>query len=153
MGISGVGEATAKDLAKAFGSWQAFSAATQTQLLTIRDIGPTTAANIVRFLTDEIEGGEASTLAELLQPQVLATGAAGTLQGKTLVLTGTFPTLSREQATVMAEAAGGKVAGSVSRRTHAVVVGAEAGSKLTKAEELGVPVWNEAAFIAACSAI
>lgn len=153
LGISGVGEATAKDLAKAFGSWQAFSAATQTQLLAVRDIGPTTAANIVRFLTDEIEGGEASTLADLLQPQVLATGAAGTLQGKTLVLTGTFPTLSREQATVMAEAAGGKVAGSVSRRTHAVVAGAEAGSKLTKAEELGVPVWDEAAFIAACSAI
>jgi len=153
LGISGVGEATAKDLAKAFGSWQAFSVATQTQLLAVRDIGPTTAASIVRFLTDETEGGEASTLAELLQPQVLATGAAGTLQGKTLVLTGTFPTLSREQATVMAEAAGGKIAGSVSRRTHAVVAGAEAGSKLAKAEELGVPVWDEAAFIAACSAI
>ena len=111
LGISGVGEATAKDLAKAFGSWQAFSVATQSQFLAVRDIGPTTAANIVRFLTDATDGGEASTLAALLQPQVITAGAAGALHGKTLVLTGTFPTLSREQATVMAEGAGGKVAG------------------------------------------
>lgn len=152
LGISGVGEATAKDLAKAFGSWQAFSVATETQLLVVRDIGPTTAANIVRFLTDATEGDEAGKLADWLQPQVITSGAAGALHGKTLVLTGTFPTLSREQATAMAEAAGGKVAGSVSRRTHAVVAGTEAGSKLAKAEELGVPVWDEAVFLAACSA-
>ncbi|RYY52427.1 MAG: hypothetical protein EOO05_21935, partial [Chitinophagaceae bacterium] len=64
----------------------------------------------------------------------------------------TFPTLAREQAAALAEAAGAKVAGSVSRRTFAVVAGAEAGSKLAKAEELGIPVWDEAAFVAACAA-
>lgn len=101
---------------------------------------------------DAAEGSEARALAELLQPQALAAGGSGALHGKTLVLTGTFPTLTREQATAMAEAAGAKVAGSVSRRTYAVVAGAEAGSKLAKAEELAVPVWDEAAFLAACSA-
>lgn len=152
LGISGVGEATAKDLAKAFGTWNEFASATLSQFLAIRDIGPTTAANIVQFLLDAAEGSEARALAELLQPQALAAGGSGALHGKTLVLTGTFPTLTREQATAMAEAAGAKVAGSVSRRTYAVVAGAEAGSKLAKAEELAVPVWDEAAFLAACSA-
>ena len=152
LGIAGVGEATAKDLARAFGSWCEFANATQPQLLAIRDIGPTTAANIVRFLADPAEGEEARALAELLQPQALAADGAGALQGKTIVLTGTFPTLTREQATALAEAAGAKVAGSVSRRTFAVVTGAEAGSKLAKAEELGIPVWDEVAFIAACAA-
>ena len=66
--------------------------------------------------------------------------------GKTVVLTGTLPTLSREQATEMIEAAGGKVSGSVSRKTHYVLAGEEAGSKLEKAKTLGVPVLDEAAF-------
>jgi DNA ligase (NAD+) len=152
LGISGVGEATARDLAKAFGTWNDFASATHSQFLAIRDIGPTTAANIVQFLSDSAEGSEARALAELLQPQTLAAGGPGALHGKILVLTGTFPTQTREQATTMAEAAGAKVAGSVSRRTTAVVAGAEIGSKLAKAQELGVPVWDEAAFIAACSA-
>ncbi|MBK4737848.1 NAD-dependent DNA ligase LigA [Noviherbaspirillum sp. DKR-6] len=152
LGIFGVGEATAKDLAKAFGTWTDFAAATEDRLLAIRDIGPATAANIVRFLADPAEGGEARLLAEYLQPQDVVTGAAGALHGKTIVLTGTFPALTREQATAMAEAAGGKVAGSVSRRTFAVVAGAEAGSKLAKAQELGIPVWDEAQFVAACAA-
>ena len=70
------------------------------------------------------------------------------LAGKTFVLTGTFPTLKREEAKEMLEAAGAKVAGSVSKKTHYVVAGEEAGSKLTKAQELGVPVLDEAGLLA-----
>ena len=80
-------------------------------------------------------------------PSPPAKAAAGAvLAGKTVVLTGTLPTLSREQATEMIEAAGGKVSGSVSRKTHYVLAGEEAGSKLEKAKTLGVPVLDEAGF-------
>lgn len=153
LGIAGVGESTAKDLAKTFENWNAFTQATEAQLLSIHDIGPTIATNIVQFFSDPVQCQDVTALADLLEPQAVAIGGIGALQGKTLVLTGTFPNLTRDQATAMAEAAGGKVASSVSRRTYAVVAGAEAGSKLTKAEELGVPVWDEAAFIAACTAM
>jgi DNA ligase (NAD+) len=85
---------------------------------------------------------------ELLAAMPAEAASEGILSGKTLVLTGTLPTLTRDQATELIEAAGGKVSGSVSRKTDYVVAGEEAGSKLAKAQELGVAVIDEAALLA-----
>lgn len=143
LGIDLVGDSTAKDLAKHFGSWGRLAAASETDLLAIEGVGPATSASILEFFHSERAGGEAAKLAAILQPQESA-AASGSLTGKTLVLTGTLPTLSREQATALIEAAGGKVSGSVSKKTFAVVTGESAGSKLDKAKDLGVPIWDEA---------
>jgi DNA ligase (NAD+) len=142
LGIGGVGESTGKDLAAHFGNWEAILATTESDLLQVRDVGPTTAASILDFLSDPVNGEEARCLAAIVQPEASARKGVA-LAGKTLVLTGTLPTLSRERATELIEAAGGKVASSVSRKTHAVVSGEAAGSKLDKAKELGVSVWTE----------
>jgi len=84
----------------------------------------------------------------MINPSALA---AGPFAGKTIVLTGTLPTMSREEATAKIEAAGGKVTGSVSKKTDFVVAGAEAGSKLDKARELGVKILDEPGFLKMCS--
>ncbi len=148
LGIRHVGEATAKDLAKHFGAIDRVMDASVEQLLQVDDVGPVVAQSIRTFFEqphhrevveqlraagvhwDEHEG---STAANTPQP----------LAGKTLVLTGTLPTLTRDEAKALIEAAGGKVAGSVSKKTHAVIAGEEAGSKLDKARELGVTVLDE----------
>ena len=150
LGIRHVGEATAKALAKHFGNLDAIMDAPLEALLQVNDIGPIVAQSLRTFFDQphnrEVvaqlracgvhwpEGPPAQTA-----PQVLA--------GKTLVLTGTLPTLSRDAAKERIEAAGGKVAGSVSKKTSYVVAGTEAGSKLDKAQELGVPVLDEAALL------
>ena len=151
LGIRHVGEATAKDLARHFGSLDALMAASVDQLLQVRDVGPVVAHSLRTFF-DQPHNRE--VVEQLRACGVHWTegpptpGANLPLAGKTYVLTGTLPTLSREQAKEMLEAAGAKVAGSVSKKTHGVIAGAEAGSKLEKALELGIPVLDEAGLLA-----
>jgi DNA ligase (NAD+) len=154
LGIRQVGETTAKDLARHFGAMDRLMDASTEQLLQVRDVGPIVAQSIRTFF-DQAHNRE---VVEQLRAAGIAwtesEGAAAAqaealpLTGKTFVLTGTLPTLSREEAKERIEAAGGKVAGSVSKKTHAVVAGEEAGSKLDKARELGIPVLDEAALLA-----
>ena len=151
LGIRHVGEATAKELARHFGNMDAIMDATLEQLLQVADVGPIVAQSIRTFF-DQAHNRE---VVEQLRAcgvhwQEGEANAAATLPlvGQTFVLTGTLPTLSRDQAKDMLEALGAKVAGSVSKKTHYVVAGAQAGSKLDKAQELGVPVLDEAALLA-----
>ncbi len=146
LGIRHVGEATAKALARHFGTMDAIMDASVEQLLQVGDVGPIVAQSIRTFfdqphnreVVDQLracglsweEGAPAAVTPKLLT-------------GKTFVLTGTLPTLSRDEAKDLIEAAGGKVAGSVSKKTSFVVAGTEAGSKLDKAQELGVTVLDE----------
>ena len=147
LGIRHVGEATAKELARHFGKLDTIMDATEEQLLEVSDIGPIVAKSLRTFF-DQAHNRE--VVAQLRACGVTwsegepAPVAAQPLSGKTLVLTGTLPTLGREEAKALIEAAGGKVAGSVSKKTSYVVAGAEAGSKLDKAKELAVPVLDEA---------
>ncbi|MEN3111811.1 NAD-dependent DNA ligase LigA [Uliginosibacterium paludis] len=149
LGIRNVGEATAKDLARHFGKLDGLLAATESDLLEVPDVGPIVAASIAGFLAEPHNREVIARLrdAGVQWPEQEPAGRAeGVLAGKTLVLTGTLPSMSREQATALIEQHGGKVSGSVSRKTDYVVAGAEAGSKLAKAEQLGVAVLDEAAL-------
>ena len=152
LGIRHVGETTAKDLARHFGSLDALMAATPEQLLAVRDVGPVVAQSIHIFFAQAHNREVVAALrdAGLHWPEAAAAAdpASLPLAGKTLVLTGTLPNLSRDQAQDRIEAAGGRVSGSVSRKTSFVVAGTEAGSKLDKARELGVPVLDEAGLLA-----
>lgn len=148
LGIETVGERTAKDLARAFGTWEAFTVATREDLMAVPDVGDVTADSILEFMRSPDTMDEAQRLAVLICPQAVEKVKEGRLTGKTLVLTGVLPNLSREAATAMIEAAGGKVAGSVSKKTYCVVAGESAGTKLDKAKTLKLPVWDEAALLA-----
>lgn len=150
LGIRNVGEATARDLANHFGNLTAFMTANLAQLQAVPDIGPAVAQSIYEFFAEphnknvvlglrtagvtwaEHEGRKIEVL-----PQT----------GRTFVLTGTLPTLTRDEARARIEALGGKVAGSVSSKTHYVVAGADAGSKLEKAVQLGIPVLDEVGLL------
>jgi DNA ligase (NAD+) len=150
LGIRNVGEATAKDLAQYFGSLDKLIAATETDLLAVRDVGPIVAESIVQFFAEPHNLEVVSRLrdAGVRWPETSGMQqSAGILTGKTLVLTGTLPTLTRDAAKEKIEAAGGKVAGSVSKKTDYVVAGEEAGSKLAKAQELGVAILDEAGLL------
>lgn len=151
LGIRHVGEATAKELVRHFGKLNSIMDATEEQLLEVSDVGPIVAKSIWTFFQQEhncevvkqlracgVTWEEGEPAARAPQP----------LSGKTFVITGTLPTLSRDEAKDKVEAAGGKVAGSVSKKTDFVVAGEEAGSKLVKAQTLGVPVIDEAALLA-----
>ena len=149
LGIRQVGEATAKDLARHFGALDRIMDAPIEQLLQVNDVGPVVAQSIRTFFDQphNREVVEQLRAAGITWPE--GEGAADShapqpLAGKTLVLTGTLPTLSRDEAKALIEAAGGKVAGSVSKKTSYVVAGDEAGSKLDKARALGVVVLDEA---------
>jgi DNA ligase (NAD+) len=116
------------------------------------EVGPVAAASVLNYFASK-DGKKVLTRIRELSikpendlPAVTTAAATGPFAGKTVVLTGTLPTLSREQATAMIEAAGGKTSGSVSKKTDFVLAGAEAGSKLTKAQELGVKILDEAEF-------
>ncbi|MFN4003672.1 MAG: NAD-dependent DNA ligase LigA [Hylemonella sp.] len=149
LGIRHVGEATARDLARHFGTLEAIMAASEEELLQVPDVGPVVARSIRTFFDQPHNREVVQALRDcgVHWPQgEPAPRAAQPLAGKTFVLTGTLPTLSRDEAKALLEAAGAKVAGSVSRKTDYVVAGAEAGSKLDKARELGVPVIDEAAL-------
>jgi len=146
LGIRNVGEATAKDLARHFGGLDALLAADVDQLQRVPDVGPVVAASIARFCAEphNREVLDALRAAGVSWEEGVPSAAAhAPLAGKTFVLTGTLPTLAREAAKELIEARGGRVAGSVSKKTHFVVAGAEAGSKLDKAQELGVTILDE----------
>jgi DNA ligase (NAD+) len=146
LGIRHVGEATAKELARHFGKLDALMAADEAALLAVADVGPVLAQSIRQFLA---EPHNREVIAQLRAAGVgwpesaPQRAAAGKLTGVTFVLTGTLPTLSRDDAKDLIEQHGGKVAGSVSKKTHYVVAGADPGSKIDRAAELGVPVIDE----------
>ncbi len=144
LGIRHVGETTARDLAIHFGSLESLMVADLDALLGAPDVGPAVAGSIKRFFSEphNIEIVRALA-AQGVEPQPEAAARSSGLSGKTFVLTGTMPVWSREEASAQIIAAGGKVSGSVSRKTSFVVAGEEAGSKLVKAQELGVPVIDE----------
>lgn len=150
LGMRNVGEATAKDLAKHFGSLQALRDASFEALLEVNDVGPVVAESIVNFLSEQHNKDviDALVVAGIHWPETEGKQmASGKLLGKVFVLTGTLPTMSREDAKTLIEASGGKVSGSVSKKTDYVVAGTEAGSKLDKAQELGIPILDEAALL------
>jgi DNA ligase (NAD+) len=151
LGIRHVGEATAKALAKHYGSLDALMNASVESLTMVQDVGGIVAQSIYDFFRQDVNVDTIKALlAAGITPQNPTAATSTTINekiaGKTFVLTGTLPTLTREEASAMIEAAGGKVSGSVSKRTNYVVAGADAGSKLEKANELGVAVLDEVAF-------
>ncbi|MDI1267951.1 MAG: NAD-dependent DNA ligase LigA [Polaromonas sp.] len=151
LGIRHVGEATAKELARHFGKLDAIMDATEEQLLEVSDVGPIVAQSLRTFFDQphNREVVEQLRACGVTWPEgEPAARAPQPLSGKTFVITGTLPSLSRDEAKDRVEAAGGKVAGSVSKKTDFVVAGTEAGSKLTKAQELGVAIIDEAALLA-----
>ncbi|HMA31104.1 MAG TPA: NAD-dependent DNA ligase LigA [Casimicrobiaceae bacterium] len=146
LGIRHVGEATAKDLAQHFGALAPLQAASEAELLEVRDVGPVLAESIRDFFD---EAHNRQVIAALQKAGVRwdehppRRAGKGPLSGKTIVLTGTLPSLSRDEAKALLEGAGATVAGSVSKKTDYVVAGAEAGSKLARAQALGVEVIDE----------
>ncbi|KAF0163591.1 MAG: DNA ligase (NAD+) [Rhodocyclaceae bacterium] len=149
LGIRNVGEATAKDLARHFGNLDAVMNADVDRLQQVPDVGPIVAASIARFFAEphNVEVIEQLRAAGVNWPDGAPSAVANSpIAGKTFVLTGTLPTLTRDEAKDMIEALGGKVAGSVSKKTDYVVAGAEAGSKLDKAQALGVSILDETQF-------
>jgi DNA ligase (NAD+) len=151
LGIRHVGETTAADLALHFGKLDGVLKADERALLEVRDVGPVLVQSILQFLA---ESHNREVIAQLRAAGVHWTETeprrerAGKLAGLTFVITGTLPTLSRDDAKALVEEHGGKVAGSVSKKTAYVVAGTEPGSKLDKAGELGVPVLDEQQFLA-----
>ncbi len=146
LGIREVGEATALGLARHFGDLEPLMSAAETLLEEVPDVGPVVARHVRAFFDEPHNRKVISALREagVRWPPVHAATGKSDLQGKTLVLTGTLSGMTRQQAKGRIEAAGGKVAGSVSSRTDYVVAGDKAGSKLTRARELGVTVLDEA---------
>jgi len=150
LGIRHVGEATARDLAAYFGTLAAVMQASEEALLQVNDVGPVVASSVRHFF-DEPHNQEVvrALLANGLEPveSVLEIKPVSAVLDKTFVLTGTLPSMTREEAAERIRAAGGKVSGSVSKKTDFLVAGDEAGSKLVKAESLGVTILNEAALL------
>jgi DNA ligase (NAD+) len=151
LGIRDVGESTAKTLAKHFGSLDALIGADEAGLLAVPDVGPVVARRIAAFFH---EPHNRRVIADLREAGVTWPEGApqrsedGPLAGKTIVLTGGLAAMSRDEAGGRLEALGAKVAGSVSRKTSIVIAGEAAGSKLEKAIELGIEVWDEARLLA-----
>ena len=151
LGIPTVGEATAKDLARHFGMLDTLMSANEAMLIEVRDVGPIVAQAIVQFFAEAhnrevIQGLRDAGVHWPEAPPAMK--REGKLSGKSFVLTGSLPTLSREEAKEKIEALGGKVAGSVSSKTDYVIAGLEAGSKLDKAQTLGIPILDEAGMLA-----
>lgn len=144
LGISGVGLKTAKDLAKYFGSLENVKNAKIEEMLLIRDVGEIIANNIIAFFADEFNVNMINNLLNVgVKIKESQKVIGGILDGKTFVLTGTLPTLSRAEATALIEQNGGQTTTSVSKNTTFVLAGENAGSKLTKAQTLGVEIISE----------
>jgi DNA ligase (NAD+) len=152
LGIRHVGERGGQVLAQAFGSIEAIARAPVTQLEQTHEIGPVLAESVRTWFDEPANQqliarlGERGVRLEATEAERARAVASGPLTGKTYVLTGTLATMTREEATEAIERLGGKVAGSVSKKTTGVVVGAEPGSKAEKAQALGIPVLDEDAF-------
>ena len=149
LGIRDVGEATALALAQHFPDLAQLRSAGEEQIQQVPDVGPVVAKQVAAYFKDADNAAVVDRLlaAGISWPAVSAASAKGAQSGKTFVLTGTLESMSRDAAAEAIAQRGGKVAGSVSKKTDYVVAGAEAGSKLKKAAELGVPVLDEAAFL------
>lgn len=149
LGIRHVGARTAKLLAEKFGSIEALQDATNEELTTLRDVGPTVAASIRNFFDTQAHQELLQRLKQAgVAPTMTEKRVGGALNGKTFVFTGTLQHFSRDEAKQLVEAEGASVTGSVSKKTDYVVAGSEAGSKLEKAHSLGVTVLSEAEFLA-----
>lgn len=150
LGIPNVGKKTAHDLARRFGSLQAVRNASLEELTAIDDVGDVVANDVVDFFRDASISAQVDALLRLgVKPQKEeAVAAASPIAGKTVVVTGTLPTMGRREAEQLIERLGGKAAGSVSKKTDYVLAGESAGNKLEKAMALGIPVLDEAAFLA-----
>jgi DNA ligase (NAD+) len=151
LGIPGVGYVNARNLARHLRSMDALMKATEDDLVAVEGIGPIMARTIEETLAEERTRELVGRFAEYglrMEEEGPAAPVEGPLAGKTLVLTGTLPNLTREEATQRVEAAGGKVTGSVSKKTDYVVAGEDPGSKLTKAQELGTEVLDEDGLLA-----
>jgi DNA ligase (NAD+) len=151
LGIRHVGESTARDLANHFGNIDAIMVADEAALLQVPDVGPVVAESIYRFFAEphNREIVEQLRACGVTWPDStpVAKPTEGPFAGKTVVLTGTLTAMGRDEAKEKIEALGGKITGSVSKKTDLVIAGEEAGSKLDKARELGVTVWDEAEFL------
>ena len=151
LGIPDVGESTAKTLARYFGALDPLMAADEAALREVPDVGPIVAAHIANFFTEphNREVIEALRQRGVHWPEGAPQRATeGPLAGKTIVLTGGLSTMTRDEAGARLEALGAKISGSVSKKTSVVVAGEAAGSKLVKAQELGLEIWDEAALLA-----
>ena len=147
IGIPNVGAKTAKDLARRFGTIEALRSATVEQLTEVPDVGEIVAKSIVEFFADPSIATQVDRLlAHGVKPRPEEVQQDSPISGKTIVVTGTLEKLDRRQAEALIESLGGKAAGSVSKKTDYVLAGESAGSKLTKARELGVRVLNEQEF-------
>jgi len=149
LGIPFVGERTAQFLAEAFGDLDAIAVAGEDELQKAGEVGPKVAHSIRGFFEEQRNRDLVDRLREerLQFTYAAPKRSGGPLSGLTFVITGTLPSLSREEAKERIEAAGGKIAGSVSRKTSFLLAGEEAGSKLTKAQELGVKIIDEAVLV------
>ena len=149
IGIPNIGKKTARDLMAHFGSLEALMNATQDELVQMEDVGEIVAASITDFFRDEENYAFVRRLLELgVSPEFKAQEGVGTLfEGMTFVLTGTLPTLTRAEAEEIIRRNGGKASGSVSKKTSVVLAGDSAGSKLAKAQALGVRIMDEAEFL------
>ena len=149
LGIRNIGEVAAAALAARYGTLEALMDATAEEICTLSDFGAITASSVVDFFAHESNRRLCQKLIEAgLLTASVATPAEDLLEGLTFVLTGTLPTMSRDEAGALIKAKGGKVSGSVSKKTSYVVAGEAAGSKLTKAQSLGVPVISEEELLA-----
>jgi DNA ligase (NAD+) len=155
LGILHVGAGVAKSLGRAFATVDDLFASNDAQLSEVEDVGEVIAQSVTQWhsearnrqLIDRLRGEGLNFKSSLYKA---GSAAAGLFSGKTFVLTGTLPTLSREAATAKIEALGGKASSSVSKKTDYVLAGDEAGSKLEKAQKLGVKILDEAEFIRMC---
>jgi DNA ligase (NAD+) len=149
LGIRDVGEATALALAQYFPELAELRRATEEEIQRVPDVGPVVAKQVAAYFGDADNAAVVDRLlaAGIAWPHSSPLSAGGSQRDKTFVLTGTLESLTREEATEAIVQLGGKVSGSVSKKTNYVVAGAEAGSKLKRAEQLGVPILDEAAFL------